>query len=684
MQNSFYIGDWLVEPQLNRIVGKRQEQALEPRLMRLLVLLAETPHQLVSKDDILDTVWHGLSVTDESLSQAISKLRKLLDDNLESPIYIGTIRKKGYRLVADVTPADENKRGSQNIRHWMIACVAAIAVVIFYNWPQSRSPEMPANSSFLSSTPVSSAPGRERDPAISEDGSFLVYSKQLKEGKPQIFLHGISRGTADRQITSVDANFAPVVMPGSLSVVFLRQSDGGCTVILSSLIDGAERSLGSCQGNSYADTAVSPGGQFVAFSKKDISGDPNAIVLLDVESGNAVPTSKPPTGIWGDYDPVFSQDGKTLFFARSVSEAMQDIYRIDLTTGKETRLTHDGRNIMGLARADNKILFSSNRDGRYAIWSLDQNDTLIRLPISQTGIINPSADSTGNRVIFEVIERMTALRATTSEPEESAKSLFQFNAELLHPAANPTFTNMAFSSNRSGFFEIWSARTNGEELIRLTDFRSGFTAHPRYSPNGQHIAFDARPTSSAQIFVMDSDGRNITSVISLDQIDRYAPSWTPTGDGLLFAREMNGQLDLWQLDLESKAESQVTTTGATFGLMLPDGSLYHTRPNVAGVWRLKPGATEPQLVLGSVEFSDWGNWTTDGVHLRYFDRKNSVLKSFTIADGSSREIAPVEGYVPTADPAFGFGLADDDALFVIRQRLESDIEYIDTGPPQER
>lgn len=680
MQNSFYINDWLVEPELNRLSRKREKHALEPRLMRLLVLLAQTPQELVSKDNILDIVWGGLSVTDESLSQAISKLRKLLDDNPDAPIYIETIRKKGYRLVASVVAADKKEASNKAPWQWVMAALLAVVGVFYYVASNSDNAETLTQTGFLPSVPVSSSLGRERDPAISEDGSFLVYSKQIEGRDPHIFLHGINRGAADRQLTNLGTNFAPAIMPGSQAIVFLRQNAGNCTVILSSLIDGAERSIGSCRGNSYPDTTVSPDGRSIAFSSKDRPDGAHAIVIMDIQTGTTEAVSKPPSEIWGDYDPVFSGDGQSLFFARSVSEAMQDVYKLDLATGHETRLTHDGRNIMGLTRTSDKILFSSNRDGRYAVWSISQNGDMARLPISQTGIINPSATKSGNSLVFEAIERVTALGVIGKNTQDGNKSLFQFNAEILHPAPNPAFTQMVFSSNRSGFFEIWSAATNGEGLNRLTDFRAGFTAHPRYSPDGARIAFDARPNNKSRIFVMDIDGRNNNAITPDDGINRYAPSWAPDGRSLVYTRETNGRLELWQLNLDTGLEIQLTKTGGTFGYLTMNSSLLYTRPNIPGIWHLEDNTKEPQIVVSTLEFSDWGNWVTDGVKIRFFDRESSTLKSLDITSGNITDIAIVGGFVPTADPAIGFALNEDTALVVRRLRLESDIEYVDIGP----
>lgn len=692
MHGSFQIGDWLVEPELNRITRKDRMQAIEPRLMRLLMLLAATPKQLVSKDDILSTVWDGLSVTDESLSQAISKLRKLLDDSPDGPAYIETIRKKGYRLVADVTPADTSQTAaptSQPRARMAVAALTAAAVIIAITTYAGRNTPDERPVQFLVSQPLSNAPGRERDPSISGDGNFVVYSKHADGEGGQIFLHGIGRGTDDRQLTNQADNKGPAVMPGSTAVVFLRSRPGGCTVIITSLIDGAERIAGDCTGNSYADTTVSPDGNQIAFGAKNIppegtAGEEHAIVILNVRTGERRPVTTPPDGIWGDYDPVFAPDGNSLYFVRSVSEAMQDVYKVNLSDGTESRLTHDGQNIMGITVVGSQILFASNRDGRYGIWSIGNHGKgLTRLPVSQTGIVNPSASHNGSRLVFETIERVVALGAISPQASDT-NHLLQFNAEILHPDPDPTFSRMAFSSNRSGFFEIWAADTDGRNLARLTDFRAGFTAHPRFSPNGQRIAFDARPAGKARIFIMDADGKGLKAVSPDDNLNRYAPTWTTDGNSLLYARETDGRLELWQLNLDVGSETRLTESGGTFGYLAFDGSLYHTRPNQPGIWRLSPDMDEPGLILGSLQFSDWGNWITDGRTIRFFDRPSGTLKVFDIKSGMLAEIARIDGFVPTADPAIGFSHSAESLLVVTRLRLESDMEYVEMGPPASR
>jgi TolB-like protein/DNA-binding winged helix-turn-helix (wHTH) protein/Tfp pilus assembly protein PilF len=103
---SLRVGDWLVEPALNRLSAAAGSVRLEPKAMALLCHLARHPGQVVSREALLAAVWPGVIVGDDSLTQAVIKLRKALGDTAEAPAYIQTIAKRGYRLLAPVQPID--------------------------------------------------------------------------------------------------------------------------------------------------------------------------------------------------------------------------------------------------------------------------------------------------------------------------------------------------------------------------------------------------------------------------------------------------------------------------------------------------------------------------------------------------------------------------------------------------
>jgi TolB-like protein/DNA-binding winged helix-turn-helix (wHTH) protein len=78
--------------------------------MRLLICLAEHAGEVVSINDLLDEAWSGVVVSQDSVYQAVTSLRRLLDDDPKQPTYIETVPRLGYRMVATVSPwADQSK-----------------------------------------------------------------------------------------------------------------------------------------------------------------------------------------------------------------------------------------------------------------------------------------------------------------------------------------------------------------------------------------------------------------------------------------------------------------------------------------------------------------------------------------------------------------------------------------------
>jgi transcriptional activator of cad operon len=101
---SLRIGDWRVNPASGQISREGESVRVEARSMRLLLCLAEHAGQVVSIDDLLERVWTGVIVTPDSVYQAITSLRRLLGDDPKQPIYIATVPRLGYRMVANVSP----------------------------------------------------------------------------------------------------------------------------------------------------------------------------------------------------------------------------------------------------------------------------------------------------------------------------------------------------------------------------------------------------------------------------------------------------------------------------------------------------------------------------------------------------------------------------------------------------
>ena len=101
----FTIGEWLVQPQLNRLSRSGGKDAqLEPKMMDVLVCLARNSGQVVSREALIDAVWPEVFISESVLTRAIAGLRRALGDDARKPRFIETISKRGYRLIGPGAP----------------------------------------------------------------------------------------------------------------------------------------------------------------------------------------------------------------------------------------------------------------------------------------------------------------------------------------------------------------------------------------------------------------------------------------------------------------------------------------------------------------------------------------------------------------------------------------------------
>lgn len=96
----FRLGSVLVQPPLRLIKGDAGTVTVEPRIMQVLLVLAEAEGGVVTRHDLLEWCWPGVIVGEDSLNRAIAELRRALRTVGEG-IKIETIPKLGYRLLAD-------------------------------------------------------------------------------------------------------------------------------------------------------------------------------------------------------------------------------------------------------------------------------------------------------------------------------------------------------------------------------------------------------------------------------------------------------------------------------------------------------------------------------------------------------------------------------------------------------
>jgi TolB-like protein/tetratricopeptide (TPR) repeat protein/DNA-binding winged helix-turn-helix (wHTH) protein len=99
LQQGFRLEEWRVEPGAARIISGDLARVLPPQQLRLLLRLAETHGETVSREDLREAGWPGEQATDPMLQQALRELQDTLGDTQDDPRFIVAVAKRGYALV---------------------------------------------------------------------------------------------------------------------------------------------------------------------------------------------------------------------------------------------------------------------------------------------------------------------------------------------------------------------------------------------------------------------------------------------------------------------------------------------------------------------------------------------------------------------------------------------------------
>jgi DNA-binding winged helix-turn-helix (wHTH) protein len=112
MSGEFRLGSWVVHPSLNRIERNGKTTHLEPKVVEVLVYLADHDKEVVAKEQLIQAVWGNTFVTEDVLTRCVSELRKALEDDAKEPRVIETIPKRGYRLLLEI---ERQNRGQASV-----------------------------------------------------------------------------------------------------------------------------------------------------------------------------------------------------------------------------------------------------------------------------------------------------------------------------------------------------------------------------------------------------------------------------------------------------------------------------------------------------------------------------------------------------------------------------------------
>ena len=579
---------------------------LQEQSFQTLAQLLEHPGDIVTREELRQRLWPADTFVDfeRGLNAAIKRLRDTLGDSAESPRFVETLHRRGYRFIAPVdlgfiAPVDgaaetaNEQPGTQSVvveqmpagrstplRGWIgkgtaIGLAAVILVVasiaLFRKAP-------PATGAPARIAPLTRLAGKEAWPAFAPDGEQVAFAWSGEKFDNNDIYVTLVGSTAVRRLTTDPADdYAPSWSPDGRRIAFLRRVGHGARIHVISALGGPDQQVsdfpvGATPPHSLMTVHItwSPDGRYVVAGRdpRDVSGDSAGLYLIPIEGGpaRAITRPKPPAF---HFSPVFSPDGRRVVYASCLypncAVAIVDVDRSFTPASAARTLTSQPVESAGMAwsRDGKSFLFIGEGSSSWNLWRLWIDGTREPETIELAGgnAEHPATATSRDRLVFSRYDwELHLYRFAPGKPLERVAASSSFEGD---PHFSPDGRHIAFYSGRSGKVAIWVAAADGSQPRQLTSHRGGWQGSPNWSPDGRTIAFDVHDPDGIHVWTIPAEGgtpRRVTKPTG----DQTTPTWSRDGKWIYFSEAREGGRDIWRVPATGGPAEQLTRTGSGF------------------------------------------------------------------------------------------------------------------------
>jgi len=520
---------------------------------------------------------------------------------------------------------------------WILAAVAAtsllLAAILVWRWREEAAPG-------LNPVALTSYPGLEAQPTFSPDGGRVAFTWDGDKGDNlNIYVKQVgSSGTPLRLTTDPSVDSHPAWSRDDRWIAFNRaRPDHKNEIRLVPPLAGLERPV--TEAKDILDLCWSQDGKWIIFSGRDSDEQPPSIFAVPAEGGERrrLTQSRGQSRLimrLGDTSQSISPDGRSLAFAREVADYHFDLYVLRLTqdlkpSGEPVRITNqDYSSLVGTAwMADGReIVYSAGVLGAETLWRVPVSgwSRPKRLDFARPAARFPAISAKARRLAYTwLIARINTWRYDTRTRERRALIDSTYATEM--PQYSPDGRKIAFQTNRSGDWEVWTCDTEGANCVQLTAFGGPQCGAPTWSPDSKMLALDSRGEGNSEIYVMDADGgrpRNITNSPANDLL----PSWSGDGRWIYFTSDRSGHDEIWRIPRDGGQALRVTYSGGERAFESPDGKyVYFAKKTNGPLFRVPTGGGEPvEVTPGPVWYANFFV-TARGLYFSRLDTKAIYL-----------------------------------------------------------
>ncbi len=372
---------------------------------------------------------------------------------------------------------------------------------------------------------------------------------------------------------------------------------------------GSARAVGKIHGltSGWLDDPLnslgSPGPAWTADGKHLIvtSGAPDGFSLqvIRVSDGQVRELTRAAGGSQDLY-PTLSPDGRMVAFGRVLTNSSSRLFVVPLEGGQPRAVFQGQADIRGIAwSSDQKsLIISANFRGPYQLWRIPADGgEPVPIPTAGTSALEPSVAPDGNALVYSDMLLDSEVVRTAAGAGGKSESVIASTRQNHSAQYSPDGTRIAYVSNASGSWEIWSADSDGARKTPLTGFKGPVVGTVHWSPDGRQLTFDARPRGHSSVYLMNADGSGLHAVNG-SRYEEKMPIFSADGRYLYFNSNRDGEQRLWRQELATGAMLRLSDRFTMDSAGAPDGSSVYFIGRENGIWSVPSGGGSATVPAG--------------------------------------------------------------------------------------
>jgi Tol biopolymer transport system component/DNA-binding winged helix-turn-helix (wHTH) protein len=669
---------------------------LQDQPFSVLSVLLEHAGEVVTREQLRQHLWSSDTFVDfdNSLNTAINKIREALGDCAENPRFVETLPRRGYRFIAPVKGAgsssgEHRQHTRLRLRVAVLAAGVAIAagIAAFVVWYRS-----PISAPRILGSRQLTNDGALKVGGMVTDGARIYFGEAL-EGRNALMQVSTAGGEAAPITTSAPDPVIQAISPEQSQLLVTAGGDywrpEGGDLWLVRVPTGTARRMGEIVGRAGG-WEPTPNGKFYFSTGKDI-------YVSDYDGGNARKVATAP----GTVDDIASSpDGSKLrFTVFDLGKEEFSIWEVQSDgNGMHPllpRRSDPPRDCCGRWTPDGRYyVFQSGQDNVSNIWALRERNGLFgrasNRPMQVTSgplSFSVPVSSKDGKQLFVIGQHE---RAEIIGYDKSSGNFVPFLGGISAFEVEFSRDGKWITYGTSGAL-LWRSRSDGSDAVQLT-FPPMRVAWPRWSPDGQRIAFSAFAAGKAfKLWLVSRDGGTPQQLTeSDDAVADVQPTWSPDGNTLAFGTHVVGRRDqssIKLLDLKTRKSSKLPgSEGIFFPQWSPNGRYLVGVPSDAKELRLFDfSAHKWRRLIGRAGTIGYASWSPDSAYV-YFDdlfTEDPAYFRVRVADSKLDRIASLKGvkrWSTLAQPPWS-GLAPGEIPLFVRDLSTQEIYGLDLQLP---